>query len=219
MATVVRDSIVMPRRRSDRKDSQSSVKALSYTNRRGSTYYLHEGRTKTGKSRYFVAKTVREGAVAAMPDGYEFSESINGVVSVRKVRLGAPEIPDTDLAMVRAELARHEHLRGHRAESRGAEIVVYEPSGGVSSNAIAHLASMMYLSPKALEARLGREGQPMRYDPVMKLMLEEPGVYTVHRMTYRGDGGWSWPLASGSLSKVAKKYVKHVGTEEFFELL
>jgi len=90
--------------------------------------------------------------------GYEFSESINGVVSVRKVRRGAPEIPDTDLAMVRADLARHEHFRGHRVESRGSEIIVYEPTGGISSNAIAHLASVMYLSPKAVEARLGVAG-------------------------------------------------------------
>lgn len=215
----VRDSIVMPHRRSDRKASQATAQALSYTNRRGSTYYLHEGKTKTGKPRYFVAKTIREGALAAMPDGHEFSESINGVVSVRKARPGAPEIPDTDLAMVRAELARHEHLRGHRVESRGRDIVLYEPTGGISSNAIAHLASVMYLSPKALEARLGREGQHTRYDPVMKLVLEEPGIYTVYRMTYRGDGGWSWPLASGSLNRLVKKYVKHVGTEEFFELL
>jgi hypothetical protein len=215
----LRTFLSWPKSLSEKKASQASAQTLSYTNCRGGTYYLHEGKTKTGKPRYFVAKTVREEALAAMPEGYEFSESINGVVSVRKVRPGAPEIPDTDLAMVRAELARHEHLRGHRVESRGTELVVYEPSGGISSNAIAHLASVMYLSPKALEARLGREGQPTRYDPVMKFVLEEPGIYSVHRMTYRGDGGWSWPLASGPLNRLVKKYVKHVGTEEFFELL
>jgi len=58
-------------------------RTLSYTNRLGVTFYLHEGKTKTGKPRYFVAKTPREGALAAMPEGYEFSESINAVVSVR----------------------------------------------------------------------------------------------------------------------------------------
>ena len=139
--------MVMPRRRSDKKASQASAKALSFTNRQGSAYFLHEGKTKTGNPRYFVAKTIREGALAAMPDGYEFSESINGVVSVRKARAGAPEIPDTDLALVRAEIARHDHLRGHRVESRGREIVVYEPTDGISSNAISYLASVMYLSP------------------------------------------------------------------------
>jgi hypothetical protein len=164
-------------------------KALSYTNRVGATYYLHHGKTKTGKPRYFVAKTVREGAIGEMPEGYEFSESINGVVSVRRVSTKASKIPDTDLAMVRAELARHQHLGQHRVEVVKGEIVVYE-----------------------LAYRL--------YSPVMKFVpAEEPGHYDVHRMTYRGEGGWSWSLAIGPLQKLVKKYLRHVGTEGFYELM
>ena len=162
---------------------------LSYTNRLGRTFYLHKGRTKTGKPRYFVAKTVREDALAAMPDGYEFGESINGVVSVRRVSTKAPKIPDTDLAMVSAELSRHQHLGQHRVEVVKSEVVVYE---------------LAY----------------RRYDPVMKFVpAEEPGHYAVHRMTYRGEGGWSWPLTIGPLQKLLKKYIKHVSTEGFFELM
>ena len=37
-------------------------------------------------------------------------------------------------------------------------------------------------------------------------------------MTYRGEGGWSWPLSIGQLDKLVRKYLKHVATEEFFEL-
>lgn len=209
----------MPRRRSSKKSSPIAIKALSYTNRQGATYYLHAGKTKTGKSRYFVAKTIREGALAEMPDGREFSESINGVVSVRKVIVNAPKIPDTDLERVRAELDRHHHLRHHRVDSRTGEIVVYEPIGVLASNDIAQLASVLYIRPEDLESRLAGDKSRTRYDPVMKLVRQEPGLYSVHRMTYRGDGGWSWPLASGRLSKLTKKYIKHVGTEEFYELL
>ena len=43
--------------------------------------------------------------------------------------------------------------------------------------------------------------------------------YVVHRMTYRGEGGWSQPLSIGPLRKLVRKYLKHVGTEEFFELM
>jgi hypothetical protein len=56
----------------------SPTALVRYTNRMGDTYYLHEGTTKTGKARYFVAKTIREGVLSAMPDGFEFAESING---------------------------------------------------------------------------------------------------------------------------------------------
>ncbi len=134
-------------------------------------------------------------------------------------RVNAPKIPDTDLERVRAELARHHHLRHHRVDSRTGEIVVYEPIGVLASNAIAQLASALYMCPEDLESRLAGDQSRTRYDPVMKLVRQEPGLYSVHRMTYRGDGGWSWPLAVGPLSKLTEKYIKHVGTEEFFELL
>ena len=178
-------------RRSSRsgKTNPDASAVLSYTNLMGATYYLHEGRTKTGKPRYFVAKTIREGALAEMPEGYELCESINGVVSIRKASTAASKIPDTDLAMVRAELGRHEHLGRVRVEVVKDEIIVFE--------------------------RVYR-----RYDPVMKFVpVDEPGHYAVHRMTYRGEGGWSWPLTFGSLKKLLQKYLKHVGTDEFFELM
>jgi hypothetical protein len=38
-------------------------------------------------------------------------------------------------------------------------------------------------------------------------------------MAYRGAGGWSYPLDSGPLKKLVAKYLRHVGTEELFELM
>jgi hypothetical protein len=223
LASPTRHILIMTQRRArSSKTAASSSRALSYTNSMGATYYLHEGRTKTGKPRFFVAKTVREGARAVMPDGYEFSESINGVVSVRRVSTGnaASLIPDTDLAMVRAELGRHKHLGQHRVEVVKGEIVVFEPMGGVDPSAMAELARAMFVSPEMLESRLETRRSRTRYDPVMKFVpAEEPGHYAVHRMTYRGEGGWSYPLAFGPLRKLVRKYLKHVGTEGIYELM
>jgi hypothetical protein len=122
-----------------------------------------------------------------MPAGYEFTESINGVVSVRKVDTAASPISDVELEVVRAELARHRHLGFHSVEVVKGEIVVFEPSYG-------------------------------RYVPVMKFVPAE-GQYAVYRMTYRGDGGWSWPLAFGEIQTLVKRYLGKVGTDDFFELL
>ena len=195
---------------------------LSYTNRMGNTYYLHEGKTKTGKPRYFVAKTMRKGARSTMPEGYEFSESINGVVSVRRVSTGksVSKIPDTDLAMARGELARHKHLQGHRVEVVKGEIVLFEPMGGMDPAAIAESARSAYVDPYLMEAFWERKRSRTRYDLVMKFgPADEPGHYAVYRMTYRGEGGWSWPLTIGPLRKLVKRYIRHVGTEEFFGLM
>lgn len=49
---------------------------VSYTNRKGQVYYLHAGKTKTGKRRYFVAKTIGAGALAELPAGFEIRPSL-----------------------------------------------------------------------------------------------------------------------------------------------
>ena len=49
----------------------SPTAVVTYTDRMGDSYYLHEGKTTTGKVRYFVAKTIREGVlcgVGSMPE-------------------------------------------------------------------------------------------------------------------------------------------------------
>ena len=44
------------------------------------------------------------------------------------------------------------------------------------------------------------------------------GEYAVFRMTYRGDGGWSWALDHGRLGSLLPKYLNKLGTSAFFEL-
>jgi hypothetical protein len=50
---------------------------IEHINRRGDTYYLHEGRTKTGKPKYFFSRN-RAGTLAdSVPNGFEVYESPN----------------------------------------------------------------------------------------------------------------------------------------------
>jgi len=195
--------------------------ALSHTNRHGVTWYLHEGRTKTGKPRYYVAKQVGEGARAGMPEGFEFTESINGVVSVRRIDPSRREAPPKHVEQVRREVARWPHLRHHEGESRDGTIVIHEPESGVPDGKMDRLAQMLGLTPETLQQRLDGAGPRVRYAPVMRFFPDDPrkaDVYAVERMTYRGEGGW-WSLSRGRLKKLVRRYVRHIGTEEFFDLL
>jgi hypothetical protein len=54
--------------------------------------------------------------------------------------------------------------------------------------------------------------------PVMKFE-REGDAYAVYRMTYRGEGGWSYMLGLGKLGALVSKYARHIGTDEFFELM
>ena len=200
------------------REPTAEAPALGYTNALGVTYYLHEGRTKTGKPRYFVAKTIRssqsEGDPVAiprveMPEGYEFTESINGVVSVRRIDSATSKanarVPEADVERVRKEVARHPHLRRCKVAVVKGAIVIHEPRGG--------------MPPELMGTMLGRAAPRPDYEPVMKLEADDSGIYAVFRMTYRGDGGWSYPLDVGPLGKLVSRYVRHVGTEGFFELM
>ncbi|MBW8011402.1 MAG: hypothetical protein FVQ83_09200 [Chloroflexi bacterium] len=62
--------------------------AYTHTNSKGKTYILH-GRTSTtstGKTRklYFFGKEEKEGALDAVPAGYEVSETKTGLLVLKK---------------------------------------------------------------------------------------------------------------------------------------
>ena len=62
--------------------------AYSHTNSKGNTYFLHSKTTmlKSGREQtiYFFAKTIKDGAIDAVPDGYVVSESKNGLPVLKK---------------------------------------------------------------------------------------------------------------------------------------
>ena len=62
--------------------------AFSYTNSRGRTYILHSKDTtlKGGRTQtiYFFAKEEKEGALDAVPEGYEVFESRNGLPVLKR---------------------------------------------------------------------------------------------------------------------------------------
>ena len=64
--------------------------AFSYTNSKGKSYILHHKQTtlKNGSKQtiYFFAKEAKEGALDAVPSGYEVSESKNGLPVLKKTK-------------------------------------------------------------------------------------------------------------------------------------
>ncbi len=62
--------------------------AFSYTNKRGVTYFLHTKvtTTKTGKTQtlYFFSKEKKVGVLEAVPQGYQVSETVNGLPVLKK---------------------------------------------------------------------------------------------------------------------------------------
>ena len=61
----------------------------------------------------------------------------------------------------------------------------------------------------------------MRYSPVLRFVLddEQARIFHVERMTYRGEGGWSWPLDQGQLTDLVVEFLPHLGEDSFFDLV
>jgi hypothetical protein len=58
---------------------------LHHENRRGHVYYLQEGKTASGKPKYFMAQKISGTALDAVPDGWEIHESPeHGQVRLRR---------------------------------------------------------------------------------------------------------------------------------------
>ena len=59
---------------------------MMHTNRKGKTYYLHQGITKKGNPKYFFALRDEGDLVETIPPGYEIYENPNAQVFLRRIR-------------------------------------------------------------------------------------------------------------------------------------
>ncbi len=187
---------------------------VAHRNRMGATFYLHEGRTKSGKPRYLMAKAIGEGTLAKVPEGFEICESINGVVSVRRANEAQVTVPAEDIAVVRNVIERCSHLRYYLVRAVDSAIVIYEPNPLPKQlEGMAFEYGLGHLPADAIAERMSHA----QYAPIMK--FEPQGnQYVVFRMTYRGHGGWSYPLTSGKLATLVRQMIPSIGTDKFFEL-
>ena len=70
------------------------------------------------------------------------------------------------------------------------------------------------------DAILVMERLRSEFRPVLRFTLvdREERTFEVCRMTYRGDGGWSYPLGRGRLGHLVRQTVPHLGKQSFFDL-
>jgi hypothetical protein len=191
---------------------------ITYTNRKGFTYFLNKGVTKTGKPRYYFAKEQKGESVDEVPQGYEIEESVNAVVSLVKVR---PKlIPYEEWTCVEDALARHPKARDYRVGVKDKIITVYE-STGLDVDKMMEFLEGFPILPNArerLEADKERFGQ---FTPVMRFILHnaETREYRAQRWCYRGSvDDWIYLSHFGQIKSLAKKLISALGTDEFYEL-
>jgi hypothetical protein len=175
---------------------------VSYTNRKGVTYTLYRGQTRTGKPRYYFVRLDQGQSepVTELPCGFTISESVNGVVSLVK---------DHPAQILPQEV---EAVKGNRIE-------VYEQVGPDYNALVSelHIPNLSGLS----EELLALQERYARFTPVLRFILLDQArrLFGVQRMSSLGGiDKWLELGQTGSVAKLARALIPTLGTEEFYEL-
>jgi len=194
---------------------------VSYTNRKGLTYTLYRGQTKTGKPRYYFARTSQGKGepVTELPPGFTISESVNGVVSLVKDRPSL--IQPEEVAAIEVAVQQHPEARRYRVAVKHDQIEIYEQAGPDYEELLGEL-HMVVLSRQGLVERLQAEQERYaRYTPVLRFILLDPTRrrFGAQRMCYLGSiDGWLELGQTGPVATLARALIPTLGTDQFYEL-
>jgi hypothetical protein len=197
---------------------------VSYTSRKGLTYTLYKGQTKSGKPRYYFGRTGQSQGepVTELPPGYTISESVNGIVSLVKDRPAS--IQPEELAAVEAALKEHPDARSYRATAKHNMIEIYEQVGPHYDTLVKELnIPGLSLKPGLAEDLRSLEERHAQYAPVLRFTLHDPAQrhFSVKRWCYRGSiDGWLElrETGLGPVAELARKLIPTLGTYKFFDL-
>jgi len=199
---------------------------VQYTNRTGKTYYLREGKTKTGKPRYFFSsqQNGKGEVVEHVPEGYEIYEHPeNAQVFLRKKR---PKIiTDIEKHLVEKHVGQLTRSRRYRVDCKDEYITIYESDSDIGELK-AVLGDFMKHTPlrsgvtadEAMSAIVGAADQ--HYTGMLRFHLvdKERRTFTAERFCFRGSvDDWIFLDGPDDLKKLVGKYMRLVGTDKFYE--
>ncbi len=195
--------------------------ALEYTNRRGETYFLQEGKTPKGRPKYYMGRKITGTALDEPPEGYEIYESPEqGQVLIRKIV--PTEILPCERELVAQGVRRESGIAHVIVDVKANALIVYVPSNSaaVIDETIRDLTRGFPFS----DASGIREFMMRRsvYEKRLRFELIDPKrrLFAVERWCFRGSiDDWIYLEGPARLAGLVKKYAKHLGKESFFDLM
>lgn len=197
--------------------------ALQYTNRKGDTYLLQAGKTRTGKPRYWFGRKLTGEPVEGIPEGYEISERPeDGLVSLRKIK--PTTITQAERELVEEGIRRYVGLEYFTVSVEAESLVVYLPNFEKQSDPMWRIlgGSLSRSFSPWSEARESLRRNAV-YSKMMRFDLADRNtrLFTVSRWCFRGSIDDWLPLMGrpAPLAKVVQSYVRHLGKDTFYELM
>ncbi len=194
---------------------------ISHTNRKGQTFFLCQGVTKTGKQRYFFSKTAAQNALEEIPTGYHIEESVNGVVSLVKDR--KQSILPEEIQLVEAALNRHPKGNNYRVSAKGKQIAIYERIGPDAETIADIFGDILpvYSRQKLLEDTRATLDKNAQYSQMLHFNLIDTSARTfcAERITYVVSlPEWIRIGGCGSLEELVDKIIPVLDTDKYYQL-
>ena len=199
---------------------------IHHTNRIGKTYYLREGKTKTGKPRYFFSaqQNGKGEVVEQLPEGYEIYEHPeNAQIYLRKKRLQL--ITNTEKHLVEQFLKKLKSSKLYIVDYKDEFITIYE-SHSDPENFKGVFGDLLKDAPfrpdTSVENVLNTliKSTDQYYTAMLRFRLldKEKRKFTAERFCFRGSiDDWIHLDAPDTLKKQSEKYIKLLGTDEFLD--
>jgi hypothetical protein len=193
---------------------------VSYTNRKGVTFTLYRGQTKTGKPRYYFGRLDQGQSepVTELPRGFTISESVNGVVSL--VKDHPAQILPQEVEAVEAAVKRHPEAHRYRVAVKGNRIEVYEQVGPDYNALVSELHIPGLSDPGLSEELQALQERYARFTPVLRFILLDQArrLFGVQRMSSLGGiDDWLELGQTGPVAKLARVIIPTLGSEQFYE--
>jgi hypothetical protein len=188
---------------------------VTYTNRKGKTYYLHQGTTTKGNPKYFFALRDEGDLVETIPPGYEIYENPNAQVFLRRKR--APIITDEEVETVRAGMEQYCRLEHFVVDVKNDAVIVYTPDQDVDL-----LVDTFDLLPGARSAKKKAVLENiLTFSPMLQFVLmdAEERLFEPQRFCFLGSiDDWMTIGDQDALPTLVKTYVQHLGEDSFYDL-
>jgi len=200
--------------------------SIEYSNRVGKKYFLREGKTKTGKPRYFFSsKQNGKGDITkSIPEGYEIYEHPeNAQVFLRKIKPRL--ITELEEQFVKNSLRSLNKTKRYILDSKDKTLTIYESSmdDGNLKDIFGGLLSGFPTRPgistdDAMTALVNISDQ--HYTAMLRFTLKdkEKRTFVAERFCFRGSiDDWIFLSGPDNFRDIVKKYLATLGKDEFFE--
>ncbi|HEX9369962.1 MAG TPA: hypothetical protein VF897_03120 [Roseiflexaceae bacterium] len=191
---------------------------FTYTNRRGEIYYLCQSTTRTGKPRYYFARSPKDAPVEQVPEGFRISESANGLVSIERDR--PSQILPAEVAAVEAVIARHPKPRDYHVGVKRDRIEISERLGPDTDELARALGGSLGLLPGALDRLRNELETHGRFAPALRFCLldAERRTFAIERWCSLGSiDDWIDVGQSGPLNRLVEPAVARLGDDSFYD--